>query len=84
MALKQVGAMGRHDVSARLGALAALPALIVSGTLVLLAPAAQGRLLASALPQARYIELVGEAHAAPIYAPELVNALLDALWGASR
>jgi pimeloyl-ACP methyl ester carboxylesterase len=80
VALKQVGAMGRHDVSARLGELAHIPALIMSGDEDKLAPASQGRALSGALPHARYIELAGHGHAAPIYAPELFNEPLDALW----
>lgn len=78
VALKQVGAMGRHDISARLGELPGVPTLIMSGALDLIASAEQGRRLKAALPHARYIELEGEGHAVPIYDPALVNAPLEA------
>lgn len=76
VARRQLGALGRCDVSGELGRLAGVPTLVVSAERDRLAPPAAGRFLAAGIAGARYVELDGAAHAVPITAPERVNAPL--------
>ena len=74
--MKQVQALGAHDVSARLSELAAIPALVVSAAEDRVAPPAQGRALAKAIGTARYVEVEGAAHGVILQKPDVINALL--------
>jgi aminoacrylate hydrolase len=82
--MKQLGAMGRYDASARLGELAAIPTLVVSGSEDRIARPAYGRALAAAIPGSRYVELPGAAHGVPIHSPATINDLLREHLGRSR
>jgi len=75
--IKQVQALGAHDVSARLGELARIPTLVVSGVEDRVAPPSQGRALAKAIGTARYVELEGAAHGVILQQPDVINALLE-------
>lgn len=74
--MSQLRALGAHDVSARLGELGSIPTLVVSAEEDLIAPPAQGRALAAAIPEARYVELDGAAHGVPLHSPERIDRLL--------
>jgi 3-oxoadipate enol-lactonase len=53
-----------------------VPALVVHGDEDLIVPVENGRMLASRLPNARYVELPGVGHNVPIEVPEIFNALV--------
>lgn len=74
--MKQVRALGAHDMSARLGWLSTIPTLVVSAKEDRVAPVEQGRALAKAIGTARYVELEGAAHGVTIQKAEAINALL--------
>ncbi|HEX2085779.1 MAG TPA: alpha/beta fold hydrolase [Solirubrobacteraceae bacterium] len=57
----QLQAISRHDVSARLGEIAA-PTLVVHGTEDQMLPAANSRVIAERIPGARLVELAGVGH----------------------
>ncbi len=76
VAMKQVRAMSRADATPFLAGLAGLPALIVSAEHDRLAPPSAGKVMAEALPGARYVEFAGSSHAVPIHRAAEVNALL--------
>jgi pimeloyl-ACP methyl ester carboxylesterase len=76
IAMAQLRAMSRFNQVDRLGALAAIPTLVVSGAHDLIARPSSGRALAAAIPGARYVEFPDAAHALPIQCAEKVNALL--------
>ncbi len=75
--IKQVQALGAHDVSARLGELAKIPTLVVSAAEDRVAPPSQGRALAKAIGAARYVELEGAAHGVILQQPDVINALIE-------
>ena len=74
--MKQLGAMSRYDARPRLHELSGLPTLVASAELDRIASVRSGRALAQAIPGARYVEWKGMAHAVPLQAPAMVNALL--------
>jgi aminoacrylate hydrolase len=74
--MQQLRAMSRFDASARLGALAGLPTLVVSASQDRIARPEYGRALASAIPGAVYVEVPGAGHAVPIHAAAAVNDVL--------
>ncbi len=74
--MKQMAAMGAYDATARLGALAGLPTLVVSAAHDPIAPPRLGRALAAGIPGARYVEVAEASHGLPLQLPERVNALL--------
>jgi pimeloyl-ACP methyl ester carboxylesterase len=53
-----------------------VPALVVHGDEDLIVPVENGRVLASRLPNARYVELPGVGHNVPIEVPETFNGLV--------
>jgi pimeloyl-ACP methyl ester carboxylesterase len=53
-----------------------VPALVVHGDEDLIVPVENGRMLASRLPNARYVELPGVGHNVPLEVPETFNALV--------
>lgn len=73
--MRQTLAGGRHDLLDRLGELAELPTLVVSGLQDRVAEPRHGQALAEAIPGARFLGLPG-AHGFPLRDPEPVNAAL--------
>ena len=71
--MKQVRALARHDVSARLGELAGIPTLIVSGADDPIAKPEYGRQLARAIPHATCEEMAGASHGLTIQCAGTVN-----------
>lgn len=72
----QLSAMGRHDVTSRLGELAGIPTLVLSAEHDLIARPSSGRAIAAGIPGARYIEIAGASHALPVLEPERCAELL--------
>jgi pimeloyl-ACP methyl ester carboxylesterase len=72
----QLRAMRAADTAHRLGQLAGLPTLVVSAEHDPIAPPRLGRALAAGIAGAKYSELAGASHAAPILSADRVNALL--------
>ncbi len=70
--MKQLRALGAHDISARLKGLAGIPTLVLSAELDPIALPEYGRALAAAVPGARYIEVTGQSHGVVLEKPELV------------
>jgi pimeloyl-ACP methyl ester carboxylesterase len=80
----QVAAMGDHNVTDRLGELAGIPTLVISGEKDLIARPSSGRAIAAGIPGARFMEIAGASHAFPILEPERCAALiLEHLVGAT-
>jgi pimeloyl-ACP methyl ester carboxylesterase len=73
---EQLSAMGKHDVTARLGELAGVPTLVVSAEHDLIARPASGRAIAAGIPGARFVEVAGASHALPVLEPERCAELL--------
>jgi len=73
----QLAAMGNHDVTGRLGELAGIPTLVISGEKDLIARPSSGRAIAGGIPGAVYIEIAGGSHAFPILEPERCAALIS-------
>lgn len=76
IAMAQLRALSRCNLTARLPELAAIPTLVVSGDEDRIAPPALGRAIADAIPGTRYHELTAAAHALTIQRASEVNALL--------
>jgi pimeloyl-ACP methyl ester carboxylesterase len=74
--MQQLRAMARFDVSSRLGALSAVPTLILTAEHDLIARPAYGA-LAAAIPGSRYVEIAGAGHAVTIQCADEVNRILD-------
>ncbi len=74
--MQQVRALGAHDISARLGELAATPTLVISAEHDRIAPPARGRALAAAIGTARYVEIEGAGHGVTLQEADAINALL--------
>lgn len=73
---EQLSAMGKHNVTPRLGELAGIPTLVISAEHDLIAQPASGRLIAEGIPGARFVEIAGASHALPILEPERCAKLL--------
>ena len=83
--MQQVGAMRRHDVSARLGELAGVPTLVLSGAEDRVALPETGERLAAAIGAARYHRMDDAAHGLTITHAATLNPILAEHWsGASR
>jgi pimeloyl-ACP methyl ester carboxylesterase len=67
---RQLAAMKAHDVTPRLGELAGIPTLVISGEKDLIARPASGKAIAAGIPGARYVEIAGASHAFPILEAE--------------
>ena len=76
IAMAQLRATSRYNVSARLAALAAIPTLVMSGRHDPIASPPTGRALAAAIGTARYVEFEQASHALPIQCASEVNTLL--------
>jgi pimeloyl-ACP methyl ester carboxylesterase len=74
--IKQLKALGRHDVFARLNELAQIPTLVMSGEHDPIARQATGRALAAAIPGATFELFHGASHGLPIQHAEAVNQRL--------
>lgn len=74
--MKQVMAMGRHDVAKKLGSLAGIPTLVVSGEKDPIAPPLFGRALAAAIPGAQFEEMKGASHGLTIDRAKEINGRL--------
>ena len=85
IAMAQLRATSRYNVSGRLSALAAIPTLVMSGRHDSIASPRTGRALAAAIGTARYVEFEQAGHALPIQCASEVNALvLEHLVNAER
>jgi pimeloyl-ACP methyl ester carboxylesterase len=76
VAMNQLGAMRKVDLTAGLAGLAGLPTLVVSAAHDVIAPPHAGRAIAAGIPGARCVELPDASHGAPVHQAERVNALL--------
>jgi pimeloyl-ACP methyl ester carboxylesterase len=75
----QVEVCVAHDTADRLAEIAA-PTLVLSGDLDSILPPRFGRAVATAIPDARFEVMAGEAHQPFQEAPEEWNARVDAFW----
>lgn len=73
---EQEAAMKNCDVTPRLGELAGLATLVISGEKDMIARPSSGRAIAAGIPGAHYIEISGASHAFPILEPERCAALI--------
>jgi pimeloyl-ACP methyl ester carboxylesterase len=76
IAMRQVRAMSRWNVLARLADLKSIPTLVVGATHDLIARRELVRATAAAIPGAKLVELEGAAHGVPVTAPDTVTGLL--------
>lgn len=74
--MQQVRAMAKFDASARLGALAGIPTLVMSAEQDRIARPEYGRALGAAIPGSTFIEYPAAGHAATIQCAAQVNDLL--------
>ena len=72
----QLRAMRAANLTPRLGELANLPTLVVSGYYDPIAPPRSGQVLRDGIPGARYVELADASHGLPITHADRVNSLL--------
>jgi pimeloyl-ACP methyl ester carboxylesterase len=66
----QLAAMKKHDVTAKLSALAGIPTLVISSAHDPIASAAAGRAIAAAIPGAVYVEIADASHSFPVVDPQ--------------
>jgi len=78
--MQQLRAMGRHDVSARLGELSSIPSLVISAEHDPIALPAFGRELAERLGNAAFEAIPGASHAVVINEAGLINDRLRRFW----
>lgn len=78
--LQQLRAMGRHDITGRLSALASIPTLVVSADEDPIAPPSAGRATAQRIGSARHVELPDSSHGVTIHRADVVNRLLAEHW----
>jgi pimeloyl-ACP methyl ester carboxylesterase len=74
--MKQLAAIRKHDVTARLPELAGISTLVLSASGDRIAPPFAGHAIAAGIPGARYVEIPGAAHGVTLQEPSEVNALL--------
>ena len=77
IAMRQLGAMARHNQFHRLTQLESIPTLVISGQYDRLALPKYGRRLAQQIPGSTFIELTNAAHGATISRAGEINTLLD-------
>ncbi|QDV75958.1 alpha/beta fold hydrolase [Botrimarina mediterranea] len=75
IAASQLAMAARPDSTGLLGSIAK-PTLVVVGEHDAISPSAEMRGIAAAIPGARFVEVPGVGHMAPVEAPEAVNAAL--------
>src|SRR4051812_28245618 len=73
--------LDKHDQLAALDTIAQVPTLVVVGDRDRLTPPSDARIIAAAIPGARYLELRGAGHCPMLEQPEAVNAALIELIG---
>jgi pimeloyl-ACP methyl ester carboxylesterase len=78
--MKQMRAMGRHDVTGKLSALASIPTLVVSADEDPIAPPSAGRATTERIGSARHVELPDSGHGVTIHRAEVINRLLAEHW----
>jgi pimeloyl-ACP methyl ester carboxylesterase len=78
--LQQLRAMGRHDITGRLSALASIPTLVVSADEDPIAPPSAGRATAQRIGSARHVELPDSGHGVTLHRPDVINSLLAEHW----
>lgn len=76
IASQQLAAMRAYNAAPRLGELAGLPTLILTGAHDPIAPPSAGRVLRDGIPGSRYVEWADASHGAPIQHAQRTNALL--------
>ncbi|MET8831855.1 alpha/beta hydrolase [Streptomyces sp. NPDC004610] len=76
---RQLEAFTRHDTLDRLPGIT-VRALVLAGEQDIATPPRLGRIVADAIPDARFEVLPGEAHQPFQESPDLFNALVDAFW----
>ena len=81
IAMRQIGAMSRHNLFSRLNELKSIRTIVLSGRHDPLALPKYGRRLAEQISGSKYIEF-DAAHGAPITHKKAVNTLLDKHFGA--
>jgi pimeloyl-ACP methyl ester carboxylesterase len=82
--MKQVRALGAHDCSRRLGELASIPTLVVSAGHDPIALPRYGRMLADAIPGARFELMPESSHGVTIQHAERINQLLGKFLAANE
>jgi pimeloyl-ACP methyl ester carboxylesterase len=75
--MQQLKAMARYDAGPRLAQLSSIPTIVVSATEDRVAPPANGRALAAAIPGSRYVELADAGHGVTIHRAGEITALLS-------
>jgi pimeloyl-ACP methyl ester carboxylesterase len=78
---RSIDAFLAHDTVGRLSQIA-VPALVLAGGLDMITPPRYGRVVADAIPGARFEILAEEAHQPFQEVPDLFNAKVDAFWRA--
>lgn len=76
VAAQQLAAMRAYDAAPRLGELAGLPTLILTGAHDPIAPPSAGHVLRDGIPRSHYVEWADASHGAPIQHAQRTNALL--------
>jgi pimeloyl-ACP methyl ester carboxylesterase len=74
--MKQLSALRRFEVSARLPELARIPTLVLSAAEDIIFPSRCGRSLAEAIPGAQFMEVPSAAHGVTIEHADFINQLL--------
>ncbi|MEA3209506.1 MAG: 3-oxoadipate enol-lactonase [Chthoniobacter sp.] len=82
--LRQLKALGRHNVFNRLGTLANLPTLVLSAEHDPIARPESGRALAAAIPGAHFEPLPAASHGVPIQHAAEINTRLERFWEAAE
>lgn len=77
---KQLAALRRYNAAPRLGELAGVPALVLSGAHDPISPPGVSGALADGLPGARHVAFADASHGLPIQHADRVNALLAEHW----
>jgi pimeloyl-ACP methyl ester carboxylesterase len=78
--LKQLRALGRHDVYHQLGTLNNTPTLVISGEDDPIARPDSGRALAAAIPGAQFELMPAASHGLTIQHADTINSRLEAFW----
>jgi pimeloyl-ACP methyl ester carboxylesterase len=76
---RQLEPFMRHDTLDRLPGITA-PSLVLAGEQDIATPARLGRVVADAIPGARFESMAGEAHQPFQESPDMFNARVDAFW----
>jgi pimeloyl-ACP methyl ester carboxylesterase len=71
--MRQLNALKQFDATTRLADLVGIPTLVLSAAHDIIFPPRYGRILASGIPGAKYVELADSAHGATIQSAQAVN-----------